>query len=316
MNIPETYVIQKLFSYAHDPTFHAYSKQYNAGCPVCKEGKHLGRKKRLYYYTKTNTFFCFNCNKGWSAYMWLKDACKLSYKEIQDDIITGNYRVDISNKIPLIEKNITQLLPFDSINLSDSSQTSYYQNDVYVKKALDLLKDRRLNTAVNRPSTFYISIKDYIHKNRLCIPFYSLNGDVSFYQTRSLDNTFPKYLNKLNSEKSLYGINKISTKFDYIFIFEGPIDAMFVENGVAVTGLNITDKQEAELNAFPFHKKIWVLDNQNIDQAAKEKTEKLLSNNSSVFIWPNNINCKDFNELAILLKQDSISHKFILNHVK
>jgi hypothetical protein len=52
------------------------------------------------------------------------------------------------------------------------------------------------------------------------------------------------------------------------------------------------------------------------DQAAKEKTEKLLNNNSSVFVWPENISCKDFNELAIFLKQDSISHKFILNYTK
>jgi len=318
MNIPETYIVQKLFSYAHDPTFHNYTKQYNAGCPVCREGRHLGRKKRLYYYTKTNSFFCFNCNKSWTAYTWLKEACKLTYREIQEDLVNGNYRVDITDRLSTVEKYKTndESLPFDCINLTDQSQLAYYQNDEYVQKALELIKKRRLDTAINRPTSFYISLSDYIHKNRLCIPFCTDTKAISFYQTRCLDNTHPKYLNKLHAEKSLYGINSIDSSLDYIFIFEGPIDAMFVKNGVAVTGLNLTSKQEQELNKYSFHKKIWVLDNQNIDKAAKEKTEKLLSINSSVFIWPENIKCKDFNELAVLLNQDTISHKFILNNTK
>lgn len=317
MNLPETYVVQKLFSYAHAPTFHKHSGQYNAGCPICKEGKNFGKKKRLYYYTKTNSFYCFNCNKSWNAISWIKEAGKLTYKQIQEEISSNNYRVDVTRNLFSEKKQFhTETLPADCINLSDSTQLLYFEDIPEVQAALKMIKDRKLDTAINKPASFYISLKDYIHKDRLCIPFYSASGDITFYQTRSLDGSMPKYLNKVNADKSIYGLNKINPSLDYIFIFEGPIDAMFVENGVAVTGLSLTQKQEAELNQFPFHKKIWVLDNQNIDAAAKNKTDKLLESNVPVFIWPTNIKCKDFNELAILLNQNSISHKFILNNTK
>lgn len=314
MTIPQAYVIQKLFSFGHTPTYHKSSGQYNAGCPVCKEGKHLGKKKRLYFYTKTNSFYCFNCNKSWSAFTWLREACNLSYKEIEGELLSNNYRIDVSTSLFDNKKNYTSsTLPHDSINLNDVTQTSYFKDNIYVQAALKIIIDRKLNTAINRPKNFYISLTDFIHKNRLCIPFYNSN-DIEYYQTRALDNNLPKYLNKLNTEKTIYGINNINPNLDYIFIFEGPIDSMFVENGVAVTGLNITKKQTAELDQYPLHKKIWVLDNQNIDAAAQKKTEELLVNKTSVFIWPKNIKCKDFNELALLLNQNSISHKFILNN--
>ena len=317
MQIPEAYIIQKLFSFAYNPTFHKSSGQYNAGCPVCKEGKSNGRKKRLYFYIKTNSFYCFNCNKSWSALSWLKEAGRLTTKDIHHEISNGNYRVDLTERIFSLKKETyNQSLPYDSINLDDKTQLQSYIDNSSVSQAVKLIKDRRLNTAINRPRSFYLSVKDFTHKNRLCIPFYDKNHNISFYQTRSLDESSPKYLSKLNADKSLYGINNIDLNIDYIFIFEGPIDSMFVKNGVAATGLRLTQKQQNELDQFTFHKKIWVLDNQNVDVAAKQKTDELLHDNSSVFIWPNNIKCKDFNELAILLNQDSISHKFILNNTK
>jgi hypothetical protein len=315
MQLPESYVVQKLFSFAHAPSFHRGSGQYNAGCPVCKEGKSNGRKKRLYYYTKTNSFYCFNCNKNWSAFSWVREVAKLSSKEIEQEILNGNYRVDLSSRLFESSKlNNQQTLPYDSINLCDLVQTSHYKNNLHVNAALNLIKERKLDNAINRPSSFFISLKDFVHKNRLCIPFYNSKNEICFYQTRSLDSTTPKYLSKLNAEKQLFGINSIDPNIDYIFIFEGPIDAMFVKNGVAATGLQLTQNQQLELNKYPLHKKIWVLDNQNIDVSAKQKTDSLLLKKESVFIWPAKIPYKDFNELAVALNQNYISHKFILNN--
>lgn len=317
MQLPEAYIIQKLFSFAHSPTYHKSSGQYNAGCPVCKEGRSNGKRKRLYFYTKTNSFYCFNCNKGWTALSWIKEAGRLTTSDIQHEILHGNYRVDLTSNIFNSRREYSsQTLPLDSINLNDQTQLHHYADTDVVHTALNTIKERKIDIAINRPKAFYLSIKDFTHKNRLCIPFYNIHNEIVFYQTRSLDGSNPKYLSKLNAEKSLYGINNIDQDIDYIFIFEGPIDAMFVKNGVAATGLRLTENQQKELNQFPFHKKIWVPDNQNTDEAAKQKTDELLLSKSSVFIWPPNIKCKDFNDLAIMLNQDQISHKFILNNTK
>jgi hypothetical protein len=314
MDIPESYILQKLYSCAVEPSYRKDNSCYNAGCPICKEGTSSGKKKRLFFYTKTKTFYCFNCNKSWSATNWIIEACKISYRDIINEIKTNTSRVDITDRILTQRKDKTNhTLPFDSINLCDNVQLSNYKNNSNITRALDTIRERRLDTAINKPKAYYISLTDFTHRNRLCIPFYNREGDIVYYQTRSLDNTLPKYLSK-TGDKEVYGVNNIKDDCEYIFIFEGPIDAMFVQNGVGVTGLNLTHKQQKTLSQFPFFKKIWITDNQNLDAAAKEKTDNLLKAKLPVFVWPTNINVKDFNALSCLLKQDSISHEFILKY--
>lgn len=320
MILPEDYIVHKLYSYAYKPSYNKHNKYYNAGCPICREGNSLKKKKRLYYYTTTHTLHCFNCNKTWSAINWIIEAGKISYKEIISEVSTGILKRDITtdllNSNSGIVKN-TATLPHDCINLLDTFQVNYYKqhNNKFFKAALKLIEDRKINTSINCPEKLFISLTDFTHKNRLCIPFFDQQNNIVFYQTRALDNSLPKYLNK-SADKRLFGLNKIKSNIEYIFIFEGPIDAMFVENGVAVTGLNLTTTQQEDLQKYPLHKKIWVLDNQHVDKASKEKTDFLLKNKKSVFIWPDMFKCKDFNELAVLLNQNYISHKFILKHTK
>jgi hypothetical protein len=102
--------------------------------------------------------------------------------------------------------------------------------------ALHCIKTRKLDKGVNSPKTFYISLTDPVHKNRLVLPFYDSNNNIVFYQTRGLDNKDlrdrPKYLSKVGAEKTLYGIQNVSADLDTVFIFEGPIDSYFAQNGL------------------------------------------------------------------------------------
>lgn len=317
MVIPETYVLNKFYSYAIDPTFRKHDGTYNAGCPVCREGKSLGKKKRLFYYPKTNTFHCFNCSRTWSAYSWIQTTSGLSRDEIFSEIQSKTNSIDVSKKLKVTKKSSKKVLtlPYDSINLFDDIQQKYYGSNVYFKKALNYIKDRRIEVAINKPSSLYISLTDFYHKNRLCIPFYDRNKKISFYQTRSLDNTEPRYLGKEGADKTLFGIDNINNDLNYIFIFEGPIDAMFVKNAVGTAGLTLSDLQKTQLNEFPFHEKIWVLDNPAFDLAAKEKTEQLLRRKEKVFNWPDKMPYKDINEMAIFEELDEIPYDIFVKNI-
>jgi hypothetical protein len=317
MVIPETYVLSKFYAYSMDPTFRKHDGTYNAGCPICREGKSLGKKKRLFYYPKTNTFHCFNCSRTWSAYSWIQTTSGLTRDEIFSEIQSKNNSVDVTKKLKPIKKSFKTIstLPYDSINLFDEIQQTYYGTNNYFKKALNYIKDRKIESAINKPSSLYISLTDFSHKNRLCIPFYDRNKKILFYQTRSLDNIEPRYLGKEGSDKTIFGLDKIDTSLEYIFIFEGPIDAMFVKNGVSTAGLSMSDIQKTQLNEFPFHEKIWVLDNPSFDQAAKEKTEQLLRRKEKVFNWPDKMPYKDINEMAIFEELDEIPHDVFIKNV-
>jgi len=171
-----------------------------------------------------------------------------------------------------------------------------------------------MHTAINKSPNLFISLTDSTHANRLCIPFYDRNKKIAFYQTRALDKTEPRYLGKTGYDKTVFGIDRIDLDIPYIFIFEGPIDAMFVRNGVAVAGINLTRTQSEQLSEFYFHKRIWVLDNPSLDSTSKQKTEELIERNETVFSW--NIGCgyKDFNEWAIFEDLDEIDYQKIVKN--
>lgn len=300
-----------------DPEFRKHNGQYNAGCPICKEGKSLGKKKRLWYYPKTNTFHCFNCNETWSALNWVKKVTGMSYEDVQLDISTNSYSIDIyrnKNNSSFKKKELPDL-PYDSINIFDEIQQKFYGNNKIFQNALSYAKDRRLDTAVNKSPNLFISLTDFIHANRLCIPFYDRNKKIVFYQTRALDKTEPRYLGKSGYEKTVYAIDRVDPDIPYIFLFEGPIDAMFVKNGVAIGGIQPTPHQYDQLAEFPFHKRIWILDNPSYDDTAKDKSIELREKNENVFSWGIGKGYKDFNEWAVFEDLDEISYQKITENL-
>jgi DNA primase len=315
--LPESYVMNKFMSYAIEPEFKKHTGQYNAACPICKEGKSLGKKKRLWYYPHSNTFHCFNCNQTWSALNWIKKTTGMSYEDIQVELSTNDISLDVFKKetgtVTFKRKDIPDL-PYDSINIYDQVQQQYYQKSKEFQKALQYAKDRRLDTAINKSPNLFISLTDNIHANRLCIPFYDRNKKVVFYQTRALDKTEPRYLGKAGYEKTVFGIDRVNSDIPYIFLFEGPIDSMFVKNGVGVAGISLTKTQSIQLAEFPFHQRIWVLDNPQHDETAKDKVKELLVKGEKVFNWGIGKGYKDFNEWCLFEDLDEIPYQGILDN--
>ena len=97
------------------------------------------------------------------------------------------------------QKEVVDSLPHDSINLFDTHQLQYYGDDEIVKKCSDVIKNRRLDVAINRPKNMWLSLSDYVHKNRLVLPFYDLDNNIIFYQSRTIipSEKLPKYLSKI-----------------------------------------------------------------------------------------------------------------------
>ena len=305
ISLPEDFVILKFFELGFYPKYNKFNNVYQCSCPICREGKSLGKKRRCYYIPKNENIFCHNC--GWSGkpLRWIKEVSgttdKDIIKELKDHVPDAEDIVERSEDTKPNFKVAT--LPKDSINLSDKLQLDFYNNSSVVTAVRHLIKERRLDTAVNKPSALYVSLTDMVHKNRLIIPFINENGD----------------LGKVNAEKTLFNIDRVSSDHDCVYIFEGPINAFFTKNSIAVAGItergkSFTQRQEEQLNTtLKWYDKTWILDSQWVDQASLVKSEVLLKQGERVFIWPEKFGkrFKDFNDIAIACKIDEIKWSFI-----
>jgi hypothetical protein len=323
--LPEEYIVQKFYSYNGGVKYLKHQRVYQGSCFICKEGASWLKKKRCYYIVKDDAICCHNC--GWYSkpFKWIQEVTGLTYDEIKNEIksyeiIPTNLTKDREHKKPVV----VEKLPHDSINLLDKNQLLFYKDNHPIRQILRLMQSRRLITAVNRPKALYTSLTDRVHAHRLIIPFYSDHGEVIFYQSRGVMDihlkTYPKYLGKVGGEKSLFNIDKVDPSSEFIFIFEGPINAFFCKNGIAVAGIQersyntFTSVQSDQIQKFPLHRKIWILDSQWKDNASCLKTQKLIEIGEEVFIWPEKEGklYKDFNDIAIDRKIDQIDVPFIL----
>jgi len=316
MELCQEFLVELLYTYCKRPYHKKYQNVFNAECPVCKEGKSAGRSRRLFYFPNKGYFYCHNCCKSWRPFDWVKEVAGLSTPEI---IKRNNEKAGTPSKFdlnPVVQHRELPDLPEDSIDLTDPLQVEYYGYENYVKLALEYIQKRRLLTAVNSCKKFYISLEDKVHKNRLVIPFFDENKKVVCYQTRSLaDKEVPRYLTKFG-EKDIFNKANIDPEVPYIFIFEGPIDSMFVKNGVAVASLSPTEKQEEILNSFNIgYEKIYVFDNDKNNEQTAKRIRKHIESNKRIFVWPKEFNkFKDFNEICCNLELDEIPWKFVVKN--
>lgn len=296
------------------------SKVYNFECPICNEGHSSGKKRRGFFFIGENYFHCQNCQRSWSVADWIIEVEHITFKQLLKEAneYDNTFNEIIDKKTDSVVKGKQYSLPYDSINLSDSVQLQYYKDNKEVQLCIEYIKKRRLNTAINRPKSFYISLSDKIHKNRLCIPFYDINGKIVYYQTRALheaDEEIAKYFSKKDTEKTLCGINNISSNLEYIFIFEGPIDSMFCQNAVAACGLSMSEHQQEQLDKYRLFDKIWVLDNQLDNVTVCKKYAELIERGEKIFFWPTEFAAyKDINDVCVDTKRDYIPTKLIINN--
>lgn len=334
--LPEQYVAEKFCQYAGYPKYNKRTKVWAGGCPICREGSSWGKKRRLYYKQEKNYIFCFNCGFKGGTVEFIKQVAGMDVREIlneADNYDSDNVKlVDSVDKPKHIQKTLP--LPDDSINLFDDQQTAWWltqageshidKDKKTIKLALKVIRERLLNIAINKPNSLWLSLTDYVHKNRLTIPFYDRNDKIIFYQTRSLygEPNLPKYLSKSGSEKSIFNINKVDPSIDSLYIFEGPIDSCFVKNGIAVAGItngpsqDLNSLQLQQLEDHRLYKKVWVLDSQWLDETSRDKSKLLVDQGECVFIWPENIGkrYKDLNDLCVSINKPGIGYKFVDKH--
>jgi DNA primase len=132
---------------------------------------------------------------------------------------------------------------------------------------------------------------------RLIIPFKNDRGDMIGLQGRSFNpDAKLRYITLMVDENypKIYGVDALDTR-DTIYVFEGPIDSMFIPNSIASAGGDII----SELPRLMLDKTQYVViyDNEPRNIHTVRKMEKAIDAGYTVCIWPDTITQKDVNDM-------------------
>ena len=279
---------------------------YNFRCPFCGDSQRHKSKARGYIYKLKNdhNYKCHNCGISRTFTNFLKDFDVVLY----DQYVMERYKSGITGKNsntpnPNFQFEKTVFEKKHKINLPTIAElNTEHPAKVYLQDRK--IPDKFLNQLYycenfkkwtnEQKYTFESTDKD---EPRIIIPLTN-NGEIIGFQGRSLNkNSKIKYITIILDENQpkIYGLDNIDWK-KTVYITEGPIDSMFINNAIAMVGADI-DKMFLISNFNVDF--VIVYDNEKRNKQIVERMEKAIDLKLSIVIWPSNVNEKDINDMVL-----------------
>ena len=278
---------------------------YNFRCPICGDSSKNKAKARGYVYAKKGNYFfmCHNCGASMNFYNFLdkvdssllKEYALERYKNGDDSKKTvSNTEIGLfKTSAPVFKKKI----PLPSL---DSLPEEHYAK-VYVQgRKIPESKMASLYYAEDFKDFVENGIKvekDGLKENdpRLVIPFYDEEKNLVAIQGRALGDSKLRYITvKMNEDGiKLFGLDRVNKEED-VYVTEGPIDSMFLDNAVATADATLTNASKY----IDKSKLILVYDNEPRNKDICRHLEKAIEEHYRVVIWPEMVEEKDVNEMV------------------
>jgi len=276
---------------------------YNFRCPLCGDSQKNKTKCRGFVYRKKDDYFymCHNCSVSTTFYNFLKQVDESLLKEYQleryrNGTERGNYtKPDFSEakEKPVFKERIR----LESI---ESLPEEHFAKRYIKSRKIPMVFESELYFAPDFKQfieTLGIE-KENLHKDdqRLVIPFYDSKKNLIAIQGRALGKSELRYITiKLNDDfDKVFGLDRINQD-EMIYVVEGPIDSMFLENAVATADANL----ESITKLFDKSQVTLVFDNEPRNKQIVEKINLAIDNHFNVVIWPEFIDSKDINEMVL-----------------
>ena len=135
------------------------------------------------------------------------------------------------------------------------------------------------------------------NETRPLIPFIDNNDNIHALQRRSLKkNSKTKYITIVLDESipKIYGLDNANFN-KTLYVFEGPIDSMFIPNSIATAGGDLI----SSIKGYDKENMVIVYDNEPRSIETKRKIDKAIDFGYNVCIWPDYIQQKDINDMAL-----------------
>ena len=279
---------------------------YNFRCPICKDSQTNKFKARGYLLFKNGKhyFYCHNCNVSLSFNKFLAEVNPVLYKEYQYEKYGKKPQRNVESlpqiiKHLSIENKILSKLPKISL-----LNPNHFAKQFVVKRNIPTFYHSRLYyssdfNAFARQIDETKFQSDFAEK-RLIIPMFDKQKKLIGIQGRIIkpNKKSVRYLTALCSSDNpkVFGLDLINYLERY-YVFEGPIDSMFIHNSIAVCGGTI--HSELQKNNVVKQNAVVVYDNEPRNKDVVRNMKKCVKQGYQIVVWPNSVKHKDINDMVL-----------------
>ena len=269
---------------------------YNFRCPYCGDSQKSKSKARGFIFRKENNLIykCHNCGKGASLSNFLKhldpnihndyifEKYRKEDKYVQQKYEQPKYFGEGAKSLKKIQKvsSLPVNHPVKQIVVERKIPSSIHYKLYYAPKFYQWV-----NTIIE--NKFPSLEKDH---PRLVIPFFDEYNKMFALQGRAFGNENPKYITiKLQDKEKIFGLERVDWK-KTVYVCEGPLDSLFVENCVATA--------QSDLR-IPHDDAVLIPDNEPRNREVVKQIKKYIEEDYAVVLWPENVKEKDINDMII-----------------
>lgn len=282
-------------AFAHLPRFRQLTNgprmKLNCRCPICGDSQKDQFKARFWVYEQSNggvAVHCYNCDDHMSLRDYLKRYDEDLYREyildLRKEAVNENKAPPKKVEAPVVQEKFIEKLDFcerlDRLPKEHPICKYVHGRKIPTSKWNRLWFTNQWPSLVNsvNPGTY----SNEKNEPRLVIPIFNAEGKIESFQGRALRKDAPqKYMTikAYDEATKIYGQDTVDPN-KLVFVMEGPLDSLFVDNSIAITG------GAMELSVVPYvGNRAWIMDHEPRHPDTIKRMNKLVEAGERVVFW-------------------------------
>ena len=273
-------------------------KLLNHSCPYCGDSQKDKLKARGYHfvYKDSYVFKCHNCGHSTSLGKFLEEHSSTLYKQW----VMEKFGRREKRKTPLPEMSFKPEFKSDPLKGYTKAEDNEISLTYLMRRNIPKKHWKDIYFVENSQSLSSLNYK-YNRRvlgndPRLVFPFKDRQGNLVGVTGRALNDSQLRYLTlRFDDDKPfIFGLNKIDFNKP-LYVVEGPIDSLFLDNCIAVAGSDFSKIT----NEIPKTNTTIVFDNEPRNKEIIKKMNSIAELGYKVCIWPETIKEKDINDMVL-----------------
>lgn len=284
---------------------------FNFRCPICGDSEYK-RKKRGYFYFKKGkySFFCHNCSASMGLSYFLKERHPDLYGQY---LVEKMKEQNEQNKDPALKEFEFKFKKPDYVKNSGLINLPKISSLKHDHPAKEYIVGRQIPNPYHAKLFYTETFKAWVNSQkpekfkdiqkdeaRIIIPLINLDKQLVGFQGRSLiPDDKVRYITIMLDEEDnrIFNLDMVDIKKP-IYVFEGPIDAMFIPNSIATCGGQLTSELQRTDDKIPKERFVVCYDNQPRNKDIVRNIGRAIKGGYKVFIGTDEFK-KDLNDMIL-----------------